>query len=193
MTDEQKVSAIKRINERRAQMRRDFGEDSSLYRQYDNAINLAIPDDALLPSGNISHGKKALDLINDQDLESLLRKETAGDIKKRAREEAKRESEETGEAVNWRDIIEAQEVVYEVMEDDYSEFYEAVKLYWNEVGKGHPKPAYTTIKQIIDAQSDIRYDQDNGDVKLAQETNRNIRDKLRKRIEAEEPQRRYFE
>ena len=193
MTDEQKVSAIKRINERRAQMRRDFGEDSSLYRQYDNAINLAIPDDALLPSGNISHGKKALDLINDQDLESLLRKETAGDIKKRAREEAKRESEETGEAVNWRDIIEAQEVVYEVMEDDYSEFYEAVKLYWNEVGKGHPKPAYTTIKQIIDAQSDIRYDQDNGDVKLAQETNRNIRDKLRKRIEAEDPQRRYFE
>ena len=193
MTDEQKVSAIKRINERRAQMRRDFGEDSSLYRQYDNAINLAISDDALLPSGNISHGKAALDLIDEHDLEMLLRKETAGDIKKRAREEAKRESEETGEAVNWKDIIDAQEVVYEVMEDDYSEFYEAVKLYWGEVGKGHPKPAYTTIKQIIDAQADIRSDQDNGNVKLAQETNRNIRDKLRKRIEAEEPQRRYFE
>lgn len=193
MTDEQKVSAIKRINERRAQMKRDFGEDSSLYRNYDYAIYLAIPDDALLPSGNISHGKKALDLINEQDLEKLLRKETAGDIKKRAREEAKRESEETGEAVNWKDIIDAQEVVYEVMEDDYSEFYEAVKLYWDEVGKGHPKPAYTTIKQIINAQADIKYDQEAGKASSAEETERFIRDKLRKRIEAEEPQRRYFE
>lgn len=193
MTDEQKVSAIKRINERRAQMRRDFGEDSSLYRNYDYAIYLAIPDDALLPSGNISHGKKALDLIDEKDLESLLRKETAGDIKKRAREEAKRESEETGENVTWQEVLDAQEVVYEVMDDDYSEFYEAVKLYWGEVGKGHPKPAYTTIKQIIDAQADIKYDQEAGNVKLAQETNRNIRDKLRKRIEAEDTQRRYFE
>ena len=193
MTDEQKVSAIKRINERRAQMRRDFGEDSSLYRNYDYAIYLAIPDDALLPSGNISHGKKALDLINEQDLEKLLRKDTAGDIKKRAREEAKRESEETGEAVNWKDIIDAQEVVYEVMEDDYSDFYEAVKLYWKEVGKGHPKPAYTTIKQIIDAQTNIKYTQEAGNVSFAEEIERNIRDKLRKRIEAEDTQRRYFE
>lgn len=193
MTDEQKVSAIKRINERRAQMRRDFGEDSSLYRNYDYAIYLTIPDDALLPSGNISHGKKALDLINDQDLEKLLRKDTAGDIKKRAREEAKRESEETGEAVNWKDIIDAQEVVYEVMDDDYSDFYEAVKLYWKEVGKGHPKPAYTTIKQIIDAQTNVKYSQEAGNVSLAEEIERNIRDKLRKRIEAEDTQRRYFE
>ena len=50
MTDEEKRSAIKRINERKAQIKRDFGEDSSLYRDYANAVYLAIPDDALLPS-----------------------------------------------------------------------------------------------------------------------------------------------
>lgn len=193
MTDAQKVSAIKRINERRAQMGRDFGEDSSLYRDFDNAIYLAIPDDALLPSGNISHGKKAMDLIDDKVIEKLLRKDTAGDIKKKAKEEAKRESEETGENVSWRDIIDAQEAVYEVIEDDYSEFYEAVKLYWGEVGKGHPKPMYSTIKEIIDAQTNIKYDQEAGNASLAEERERFIRDKLKKRIEAEEPQRRYFE
>ena len=189
MTHEQKVSAIKRINERRAQMRRDFGEDSSLYRQYDNAIQLSIPDAALLPSGNISHGSKAVDMIPDSTLEVLLRKETAGDIKKRAKEEAKRESEETGERVSWRDIIEAQEVVYEVMENDYSEFYEAVKVYWGQVGKGQPKPTYTTIKEIINSKNAVQNEITAGNYSAAA----NIEDKLKKRLDSQNTVRRYFE
>lgn len=193
MTYEEKRSAIKRINERKAQIKRDFGEDSSLYRDYANAVYLAIPDDALLPSGNISHGQKALDLIDDKVLQHLLRKETAGDIKRRAKAEAKRESEETGETVTWQEIIEAQEVVYQTMEDDYSDFYKAVEMYWGEIGKGHPKPSYKTIKDILDANNEEAYAREMGYQGTANDIKRNIEDKLHKRLEATDAQRRYFE
>lgn len=192
MTDEQKVSAIKRINERKAQIKRDFGEDSSLYRQYSNAVDLAIPDAALLPSGNISHSKAAVDLIDEDTLETLLRRETAGDIKRRAKEEARRESEETGETVTWQEIIEAQEVVYETMEDNYDDFYSAVKMYWNAIGKGHPKPSYTTIKELIDANNAEERARSAGYVDAANDIKRNVENKLTKRLEAQDTQARYF-
>lgn len=192
MTHEQKVSAIKRINERKAQIKRDFGEDSSLYRQYSNAVDLAIPDDALLPSGNISHSKTAVDLIDDDTLETLLRRETAGDIKRRAKEEARRESEETGETVTWQEIIEAQEVVYETMEDNYDDFYSAVRLYWEKIGKGHPKPSYTTIKELIDANTAEERARSAGYVDAANDIKRNVENKLTKRLEAQDTQARYF-
>lgn len=193
MTDEQKVSAIKRINERKAQIKRDFGEDSSLYRQYSNAVDLAIPDAALLPSGNISHSKAAVDLIDADTLETLLRRETAGDIKRRAKEEARRESEETGETVTWQEIIEAQEVVYETMEDNYGDFYSAVRLYWDKIGKGHPKPSYTTIKELIDANNAEERARSAGYVDAANDIKRNVENKLTKRLEAQDTQARYFE
>ena len=193
MTHEQKVSAIKRINERKAQIKRDFGEDSSLYRQYANAVDLAIPDAALLPSGNISHSKAAVDLIDDDTLNTLLRRETAGDIKRRAKEEARRESEETGETVTWQEIIEAQEVVYETMEDNYDDFYSAVRLYWEKIGKGHPKPSYTTIKELIDANNAEERARSAGYVDAANDIKRNVENKLTKRLEAQDTQARYFE
>lgn len=192
MTDEQKVSAIKRINERKAQIKRDFGEDSSLYRQYSDVVYLAIPDDALLPSGNISHSKAAVDLIDDDMLETLLRRETAGDIKRHAKEEARRESEETGETVTWQEIIEAQEVVYETMEDNYDDFYSAVRLYWEKIGKGHPKPTYTTIKELIDANNAEERARSAGYVDAANDIKRNVENKLTKRLEAQDTQERYF-
>lgn len=192
MTDEQKVSAIKRINERKAQIKRDFGEDSSLYRQYSNAVDLAIPDSALLPSGNISHSKTAVEQIDADTLETLLRRETAGDIKRRAKEEARRESEETGETVTWQEIIEAQEVVYETMEDNYDDFYSAVRLYWEKIGKGHPKPTYTTIKELIDANNAEERARSAGYVDAANDIKRNVENKLTKRLEAQDTQERYF-
>ena len=193
MTHEQKVSAIKRINERKAQIKRDFGEDSSLYRQYANAVDLAIPDAALLPSGNISHSKAAVDLIDDDTLNTLLRRETAGDIKRRAKEEARRESEEIGETVTWQEIIEAQEVVYETMEDNYDDFYSAVRLYWEKIGKGHPKPSYTTIKELIDANNAEERARSAGYADAANDIKRNVENKLTKRLEAQDTQARYFE
>lgn len=192
MTDEQKVSAIKRINERKAQIKRDFGEDSSLYRQFDNAVYLAIPDEALLPSGNISHSKKAIDLINEKDLNALLRRDTSGDIKRKAKAIAKQETEETGKDTTWQEVILSQEIVYETLENDYDDFYEAVKRYWKIIGKGHPKPAYTTIKGLLDSNKEEKYARESGNISIANDIKRNVEDKLRKRLEAQDAQSRYF-
>lgn len=192
MTDEQKVSAIKRINERKAQIKRDFGEDSSIYRQYDNAVYLAIPDDALLPSGNISHSKKAIDLINEKDLNALLRRDTSGDIKRKAKAIAKQETEETGKDTTWQEVILSQEIVYDTLENDYDDFYEAVESYWKIIGKGHPKPTYTTIKGLLDSKKEEKYARESGNISIANDIKRNVEDKLRKRLEAQDTQARYF-
>lgn len=195
MTDEQKEKAkdIKRINERMAEMRRRFGEDSSLYRNFQNAVTLTIPDDAILPSGNISHSIAAMDLINEEDIKSLLRKETVGDIIYKAKQEAQREYEETGERVSWEDVINAQEVVYSIIEDDYDDFYSAVDFYWKAVGgKGHPKPSYSTIMDITRSQGEEKQANEMGYTQVANDIKRNVEDKLRKRLEAQDTQARYF-
>lgn len=195
MTEEQKEKAkdVKRINQRMADIRKRFGEDSSLYRNYANAIILAIPDDAILPSGNISHSNAALDMISDKDLNALLRKETAGDIIYKAKEEAKREQEETGESVSWQDVISAQESVYQLIEDDYDDFYEAVDFYWDTIGgKGHPRPTYMEIRGINRSQNEQKQAIEMGLPNAAKEMRRNIEDKLHKRLEAHDAQARYF-
>ena len=81
MTDAQKVSAIKRINERMAEIKRTFGENSPEYERYRQAVDRAAGD-YLTPSGNISHGKAALAGIDDTKLGALGERQTAGEIRK---------------------------------------------------------------------------------------------------------------
>ena len=179
MTDAQKVSAIKRINERLAEMGRQFGKDSGIYRDYKNAILLAIPEEALTRSGTISHGAKALDVIDDQVLDDLLAKHTAGQVKKVAREEAKRESEETGEPVSVDEYLEAMDYVYTVINDDPDEAYEAFETYWSIVGRGSSRPSYTVLRDIIETKRRADQEYDLGNKEAAD----NIENKLFKRLE----------
>ena len=71
-TDIEKVKAIKRINERRAEIARDVkaGRLPEVYlEKYDNAINAAVKDPTLLTkTGNISHGSRAVSELTSSDL-----------------------------------------------------------------------------------------------------------------------------
>ena len=88
MTDQQKTSAIKRINERMAEIKRTFGENSPEYDRYRQAVD-RVAGDYLTKSGNISHGKAALNGLDDTKLGALEQRQTAGKI----REDYKRGAE----------------------------------------------------------------------------------------------------
>ena len=101
MTDAQKASAIKRINERMSEIRRTFGEDSPEYERYRQAVD-RVAGDYLTPSGNISHGKKAVEGIDEEKLDALSQHQTAGKIK----EDYRRGAEAEGVSMEeYRDMV----------------------------------------------------------------------------------------
>lgn len=170
MTDQEKDSAIKKINERYTEICRQFGKNSGVARDYRNTMELAFGEDNLhRASGRRSTGSKrresasdmGIDLVSrskdvikntsDESINALLSKHTAGDIKKAAKEEAKQESVQTGDDISYMDVLEAMDFVYEVEEDDPDEMYYAIEEYWNTVGAGSPRPMYTTLRDIIKA------------------------------------------
>lgn len=177
MTDAQKDSAIKRINERYVQICREFGPRSGIAEDYRNAMELAVGSENLQivasttskkpPKNNpdyitdeikieqIKRSKKALEGITEEDLNALLNKHTAGDIKKAAREEAKRQTKDYGVDVSMRNVIEDMDDVYDFL-DEYgydskdSPTTKAVfDAYWDIVGRGGPRPTYTELKLLM--------------------------------------------
>lgn len=146
----QKVSKIKRINERMAEIGRKFGKDSGIYRDYKNSIMLSIPEDALTGAGTISRSEKTLDKIPDYVLNDLLMKHTAGEVMKEARKEAAEESKLSGRPISVEEYLGAQDFVYNLMVDDpRGEIYEAFQIYWDAAGDGAPRPSYVTLRDII--------------------------------------------
>ena len=144
MTDQQKVSAIKRVNERMAEIKRTFGENSPEYERYRQAVD-RVAGDYLTKSGNISHGKAALNGLDDLKLGALEQRQTAGKI----REDYKRgaEAEDVTEE-EYRNMVNN---VREKMAADpglssealtYVEFYKKVK------GR---RPTYQELDQAIQA------------------------------------------
>lgn len=147
-----KVKKIKRINERRAEIERAV-KDKKLPKefldQYEAAMRSAVHDSTLFsPKGNISHGKDALNKINEKSLDALLKKETAGQAKKSTykhykayveeQERAQRtiwERVEEGEDIDdtdygsgysYEDFISDRDYVYENMESDV-DWYNSMK------------------------------------------------------------------
>lgn len=186
--DATKASKIKRLNERQAEIRRQFGENSSIYRDYHNALLAAVGPENFTPSGNIKRGPATYEILDDDTLNTLLRKQTAGQIKEAARREAREETEITGELVTMEDVIQARETMDELYEGDYDDFYEAAKFYWNSVGgKGHPRPTYTQLDDIYQVQEAQRRGIDSNPFtgEMLEAEVDNIEDKLRKRIKAQ--------
>lgn len=155
MTEQQKVSAIKRINERLADIKRgvDKGEiPRSYYDRFRDAIELNIPAEYLTRSGNISHGKKAAQNIPDSVITALESRQTRGEIRESAKQHIMDENPFDYETPD--DIPDAAideylgdaDFVNEALTDDYDECYSAFKYFFQgESGK----KSYADLKEAI--------------------------------------------
>lgn len=95
MNDAEKLSAIKRINERLADIKRGVSKGEipkSWYDRFRNAIDQVIPKQFLTKSGNISHGKGAIAFIKDNILRILQSRQTRGQIKESAERHIREEN-----------------------------------------------------------------------------------------------------
>lgn len=210
MTRAQKDSAIKRINERYIQICREFGADSGIAQDYRHTMALVAgtenmriiastttkkgpKDNPRYETGEIKvhqivRNKKALDSMDSEEIQALLGKHTAGQIKKAAKEEAQHQREETGnESIDYNDILEDMDYVYDFM-DEYgydskeSETLKAVlDMYWESAGPLAPRPTYSQLRFLMHGKLQMEELKYYGDDDYA----KNIEDKLRKRIEAE--------
>lgn len=198
MTDQEKDSAIKKINERYTDICRTFGPNSGIAKDYRNAMELAFGEENLHKAkGRKSSASKrkesaadmGIDLAarnkdtiqntSDEALNALLSKHTAGQIKKAAKEEARQESEETGRDVSLDEVLAAMDYIYEIEEDDPDEMYYAIQTYWSAVGAGNPRPSYITLRDIIENNRASDQAAANGDTDKARE----LQSSLYKRLE----------
>lgn len=175
----QKDSAIKKINERYIQICREFGPDSGIARDYKNTMELVAGSENLqiissttskkAPKNNpdyitgeikvaqIKRSKKVLEKLDPNDVEALLSKHTAGQIKKAAMEEAKAQSEDTGRYVRMSEVIEDMDSVYDYLDEngydskDSEKTSQLFSTYWDSVGPGAPRPTYTELRLIARA------------------------------------------
>lgn len=209
MTQSQLDSAVKRINERYIQICREFGPSSGIARDYLNTMELVAGSENLqiiasttskkAPKNNpdyitdeikvaqIKRSKATLNELDPDEVQALLDKHTAGQIKRNASEEAKRQKEQTGEDVTVRDILEDMDYVYDFLDEfgydskDNEAFKSMLDLYWSAAGPGAPRPSWSDLRRLREAQ--LRSEQlriDGNEVEAD-----NIENKLFKRIEAE--------
>lgn len=213
MTDEEKRSAIKKLNERYTDIARAFGPQSAITKEYETALRTVFGSDALHPAKTssvnlrgrtkakkakdikvkkqtaasmglslVSRDRKTLDRVNDKELEAMLRKQTAGQIKRDVKEEARKESEESGVDVTPEDVLEAMDYVYEIMADDNPEFYEACKFYWENIGgKGQQRPSYTLLQDIMEGIKKADSVYQSGQKEEAHEIEAQLREKVKLR------------
>ena len=172
-------SAIKKINERYIQICREFGPDSGIARDYRNTMELVAGSENMqiisstttkkAPKNNpdyitgeikvaqIKRSKKALEQMDPDEIEALLNKHTAGQIKKAAQEEAKAQSKESGETVRMSEVIEDMDSVYDYLGEhgydskDSDKTHDLFQFYWDAVGPGAPRPSYSDLHSIIRA------------------------------------------
>ena len=174
MTLAQKDSAVKKLNERYTEIARKFGKNSGVAKEFQNALALVFGEDSLhsakgrKTSGTkrrqsaadmglklVSRDKSVLNNVSSEDIDALLSHHTAGEIRRAAKPEAKTETMERRKedphapAVTERDVLEAMDYVYDLMQDDDETLYEAYQLYWGAVGKGGSKPTYTVLADIV--------------------------------------------
>ena len=98
MTDEEKRSAIKRLNERLTDIARSFGADSPIYKEFLNKIKAAVgPDNMHRPpkkdhkgkkqtAGDlgievITRGKATYQQLDEDAISALLSHHTAGELR----------------------------------------------------------------------------------------------------------------
>lgn len=185
--DPHKASVIKRLNERQAEIRRQFGEDSQSYRDYHNALLVVVGPENINESGNIKRSSSVYSILTDEVMSALLRHQTAGQIKASARREAREESALSGEHITMEDIISVRDKMDKIIRDEPKEvFYEVVKFYWESVGgEGHTRPSYTQMNDIYQFQKAQNGGDDDDNPFIGSDVDLdNVEDKLRKRLKA---------
>ena len=136
----------------------------------------------------IVRNKKALDSMDPEEIQALLNKHTAGQIKKAAKEEAKRQREESGDdSIDYNDVLEDMDYVYDYLDEygydskDNEMLQSVLNMYWESAGPLAPRPSYSELRMLLEGKKRMMDLEDIGDTEYA----KNIEDKLRKRIEAD--------
>lgn len=140
------IKAIKAINQRLTKMKKEFKNHPAIWRSYENAIHSAIDEDYFLPSGNISHGNKAVSGIDYKNLQDLLRHKTVSEIKQDIKAQA-READ-----ISEAEYMDDYETAMTAIDDPEGLFAdsEPYAAFWEMVGgPGHAKPTYHQIAQYV--------------------------------------------
>lgn len=155
-TEVEKVKAIKRVNERRAEIARDVKSGklpSIMLEKYDNAINAAVKDPGLLTkSGNISHGTNALAALSSKDLEGLLNRDTAALARGRLQDTFEQEQlagKSLPDDYDIKKFTRDFNMVQKTLEDDYAEYYSAISEIRSKWKGDDWEPSYHDIARQI--------------------------------------------
>lgn len=146
------ISKIKRINERRAEIKRGVKAGKiprGVLNNWDVAFDRIATDAGVMltKSGNIPHSMRAAENIDLDALDGLLHRRTAGEIKKDIKAGVINEYGETPSAADMEDFTNDMSYVYEQLADNYDEMYDAFKAAFQGV-KG--KKTYKQLKTAID-------------------------------------------
>lgn len=162
MTTAQKQSAINRFNDRLVQIGKAFGVDSYQYQQYLSKLELLVgienintktdPKTKKIISNRAKRGKSVVDQISDEDIKAMDQQSTAGEIKKRIREDLAEE-----EGISPKDVTpemikrRAQEIgeVRARMDEIGSALSDALHN-WREAHNQHGKLTYTQINEALE-------------------------------------------
>lgn len=149
---EKVISAIKRVNERRAEIKRAIADKKipkGVLKNWNAAFDKVASEAGvnLTKSGNIPHSKKAAENIDLDALEGLLQRRTAGQIKKDIKKGSEKEFGETPTAQELEEYQDDMSYVYECLADNYDETYDALDAAFRGT-KG--KKTYKQLRAAID-------------------------------------------
>lgn len=157
-------SDIKRVNERRAEIKRGVAAGripEGVLKNWDVAFDKIAQDAGLnlTKSGNLPHGKKAVENIDTDALVGLLQRKTAGEIKKDIRTGAQREYGEEPTPEELEDYQDDMSYVYEQLAENYTETYDALNAAF---GGTRGKKSYKQLKEAIKQWKDLTEQQKEG-------------------------------
>ena len=148
---------IKKINERRAQIKRDVRAGKlpeTALKRYEDAIRAAAGD-FINKSGNIAHGKKAQAELSKEALDALLQRQTSGQLQKDLKKQVAEEYDKSSDQVTREDLdtyMSDVDFVNEYISNDPERAYDAFTMAF--AGKKGIKPYYQ-LRQAIEAYEGI--------------------------------------
>lgn len=151
MTTAEKQSAINRFNDRLYQIGVQFGKDSYQYQQYQSKLEMLVGPENMTSSGRAGRGKSVVDNLSDEDIKAMDQQSTAGEIKKRIREDLAEE-----EGISTKDVTpemirkRAQEIgdVRARMDEIGSALSDALAK-WRDEHNQHGKLTYSQIEEAL--------------------------------------------
>lgn len=151
MTTAEKQSAINRFNDRLNQIGKAFGKDSYQYQQYKSKLEMLVGPENMTASGRAGRGKSVVDQISDEDIKAMDQQSTAGEIKKRIREDLAEEEGISREEVTPEMIKKRAQEIGEVrarMDEIGSALSDALAK-WRDAHNQHSKLTYSQIEEAL--------------------------------------------